>query len=169
MAAHTLRPLRLIVSLIFSLLGIALSPVANALSAAFLVLFIVVALFYGIRSQLGTLTSSLLLPASTLLLSPFSDVAYLHPTSLKTAWCANVGLGCEAQPLPLARLARTVSDQAIQAHDIFTAVVALGNPANLGLHHTECVQVASSESAVAIRGPDLAPPRPMHAESGSWQ
>ena len=136
-----MRPLRLIVSLIFSLLGIALSPVANALSAFFLLAFVLAAIYYWGRSQLGTLTSSLLLPASTLLLSPFSGVAYLHPTSLKTAWCTKVGIGCEAQPLPLARLARTVSDQAIQAHDIFTAVVALGNPANLGLHHTECVHI----------------------------
>ena len=41
--------------------------------------------------------------------------------------------------MPIARLARTVSDQALQAHDIFQSVVALGKPEALGLHHTECV------------------------------
>lgn len=123
-------------SLLASILGLVLSPVQQALSSFILLGLIIVSSYYMIRSPLQSLASHLL-PAgtmSTLLLSPFYLVS---PRGLMDAYCSTIGIGCEADPLPVARLARTVSDQAVKAHDIFQSVVALGSPDSLGLHHVE--------------------------------
>ena len=133
-----LRPLRILANMLLSLLGLAISPVTNAISSFVLLLLILGTAYLFLRSPLQALTS-ILVPSSLIAIARplLGPVAILHPGNLKSAYCSTIGIGCEVEPLPVARLARTVADQALQAHDIFTSVVALGNPANLGLHHTE--------------------------------
>ena len=141
-ALSAIKPLRRLVSILAQLVGLALSPVANALSAFVLLLLVLLSLYYFIRSPLQTF-ASFLLPSSamTTFLSSLSNLPRLQPKSVRIAYCSSIGIGCKDEPLPIARLARTVSDQALQAHDIFQSVVALGKPESLGLHHTECVML----------------------------
>ena len=136
-----LGPLRILANMLLGLLGVALTPVTNAISSFVLLLLILGTAYLALRSPIQNI-ASLLLPSSLLSIAGplLSPITILHPASLKTAYCSTIGIGCEVEPLPVARLARTVADQALQAHDIFTSVVALGNPANLGLHHTEYVE-----------------------------
>lgn len=133
-----LRPLRILANMLLTLLGLAISPITSAISSFVLLVLILASLFYLVQSPLRAI-ATILVPSSLLSITrPFvSPIAVLHPVNLKAAYCSTIGIGCEVEPLPVARLARTVADQALQAHDIFTSVTALGNPANLGLHHTE--------------------------------
>eukprot|EP01113_Clastostelium_recurvatum_P033302 TRINITY_DN4387_c0_g1_i9.p1 TRINITY_DN4387_c0_g1~~TRINITY_DN4387_c0_g1_i9.p1 ORF type:complete len:499 (-),score=92.98 TRINITY_DN4387_c0_g1_i9:3-1322(-) len=60
------------------------------------------------------------------------------PSSLKGAYCHLPFAPFCPEPLaPIAQIARTVSDQAVRASTIFESVLALGDPASIGLHQTE--------------------------------
>lgn len=84
------------------------------------------------------------------MLSPLSLLPRItnYPT---VVYCDLIGIGCGSQPKKrkptVAALARTVSEQATQAHDIFQSISAMGDPSSLGLHHTEMWELAVAVSA----------------------
>lgn len=123
----------MLVSLLASLLGIILSPIQQAVTTFVLLSLILTSIYFlFLRAPLQHLAAILPTSALSALTLPFTIVP-----SIRGTYCDSIGIGCTPEPLPIARLARTISDQALQAHDIFQSVVALGNPASLGLHHTE--------------------------------
>ena len=98
--------------------------------------------YYSLRGPVTSLVTSFIPTSALSLLGagfaiPRAGLRLIVPTGVSSTYCDLIGVGCTVEPLPIARLARTVSDQALQAHDIFQSVVALGNPANMALHHTE--------------------------------
>lgn len=56
-------------------------------------------------------------------------------------YCDTIGIGCSSgnEQVDVGKLAKQIGTQALQAHDMFTSVVALGDPAALALNHVECV------------------------------
>lgn len=68
-------------------------------------------------------------------------------------YCGSIGWGCSGRQqrqarTDVARLARSVSEQATQAHDIFQSISALGNPKMVpGLHFVELWELSIAVSA----------------------
>lgn len=91
-------------------------------------------------------------------ISSFSLLRYLpssslHLSALPSYYCATVGWGCNASTrrgskADVARIARSVAEQAHTAHDIFQSISALGDPAMVpGLHFVELWELAVAVSA----------------------
>lgn len=59
--------------------------------------------------------------------------------TLKSGYCNTIGFGCpDADKYAyIGEFSRQVSNQALQAHDMFTSIEALSNPKGLSLHHVE--------------------------------
>lgn len=129
--------LRMLLSVALGALGIALSPVQSAITTFVLLSLVLGTAFLALQSPLASL-ASLLVPSSILSIPALLGSTGFSPISaLKGPYCSVIGIGCQPAMYPVARVARTVSDQARQANDIFQSVVALGDPNNLGLHPAE--------------------------------
>lgn len=91
-----------------------------------------------------------LLSVSSILSSPY----HILSSSPANLYCASVGWGCRsgssatAPNQDVGRIARSVADQATQAHDIFQSISSLGNPSLMpGLHFVELWELAIAVSA----------------------
>lgn len=128
-------------------LQLATSPFALPLTAAACVAVLCVAAHYWVSQVLSSVSLMPYLP-NLGLLSSAPYLALVSPTSL---YCNSIGWGCQPRRPPsgdLARLARSVSEQATHAHDIFQSISALGDPALVpSLHFVELWELAIAVSA----------------------
>jgi len=133
----------LLVTILKSLLDVLVYPLQLLLSSAQSIITVALCfavllafLYYTLRQPL----TNLFMP-----LSSIHHLLYRYPT---TMYCKTIGIGCEGysgwrsnggkrKKTTIAALARTVADQATQAHDIFESLSAVGDVTNMGLHHTE--------------------------------
>lgn len=126
----------LIVTLLKSLIDLLLFPLQAILSSvqsiiALVLCFVVLLgfLYYILRQPLTDFLS----PLSTI-----HRIVLRNPTAL---YCNVIGIGCgDGKKKPsVDAIARTIAEQATQAHDIFESLSSMNEPGNLGLHHTEFV------------------------------
>lgn len=98
--------------------------------------FFTTVLWYVIKAPLHSALGVVSGASSIISIGPMLYSGLTTPVRL---YCDTIGIGCssEHEKIDVGRLAKQVGTQALQAHDMFTSVVALGDPAALALNHVE--------------------------------
>lgn len=138
----------------FRVLGVAISPFSTVLYGSVFVAVLASLLYTSISSPLAALASRLSSLASFRSVPSFPLNALIQPTKLLASYSAAplTFVTCSLLPglslpfcpppkpllsFPVAQIARSISQSARQASDIFESVVELGDPGRLGLHQAE--------------------------------
>lgn len=112
------------------------APIQDAIKWIIILSVFTMALWYVIKSPIQSALSVVSGATSIVSLGP---LLYSGITSPARLYCDTIGIGCSSgtEQVDVGKLAKQIGTQALQAHDMFTSVVALGDPAALALNHVE--------------------------------
>lgn len=117
------------------------APIQEAIKWIIILSFFAISIYYVIRSPMQSALGAVSGASSLISLGPMLYSGIMSPVQV---YCSTVGIGCstDGDPVDVGKIAKQVGTQALQAHDMFTSVVALGDPAALALNHVEIWELA---------------------------